>query len=222
VRCAIGPSDFISTPVLTDSGHARALEDTYEWIKPVLCRVPITRLVNVTPLDCVGLPVWSAVTPLARDLTVHAGKGGTPLAAQLSATMEAIERVCAESLSGNCIREASCDVLRMENRLPVLDPHDLGLPFNTTYLSNRTIRWTLGYDVTNGDYVWVPLDFAISPAGDGVCDGVETNGLAAGNTITEAVLHALYEVRALLRALSGRCRDAGESAAHHRSLATAR
>src|SRR5258708_6456318 len=97
--CSIGQFSFVSTPVVTQSGHARALETTYACVKPLLRRVPITRICNVTPLDFLGLPVWSAVTPLAKDLTVHAGKGGSPLAAQLSAIMEAIERVCAESLS---------------------------------------------------------------------------------------------------------------------------
>lgn len=194
VKCSIGRSSFIPTPVVTESGHARSLEETYAWVKPLLRRVPITRLINVTPLDFVGLPVWSAVTPLARDLTVHAGKGRTSVAAQLSSIMEAVERVCAESLPDDRLRKSSHDALESEQGLPVLNPETLGLPFDTTFARDRVIRWTIGYDVAQDGYIWVPLDAAISPAEDGVFKGVETNGLAAGNTMTEAVVHALYEV----------------------------
>jgi ribosomal protein S12 methylthiotransferase accessory factor len=149
---------------------------------------------NVTPLDFVGLPVWSAVTPLAKDLTVHAGKGGSPLAAQLSAVMEAIERVCGESMPDSRIRHASFDTLRSESGPAVLDPETLNLPFSTEYTPDRLIGWTVGYDVAGADHIWVPVDAVISPAEEGVCSGAETNGLAAGNTITEAALHAVYEL----------------------------
>lgn len=194
VQCMVGRSSFVPTPVVTESGHARALEDTYAWVRPLLRRVPITRVINVTPLDFLGLPVWSAVTPLAKDLTVHAGKGRNSLASQLSAIMEAIERVCGETMPASCMRVASYHALLAENGPPVLDPEALGLPFDTSYAPDRAIRWTLGYDVTHDEHVWVPVDFVISPPEEGVCTGVETNGLASGNTITEAVVHALYEL----------------------------
>lgn len=194
VRCLVGRSSFVPTPVVTVSGHASTLEDTYARVRPLLRRVPITRVINVTPLDFVGLPVWSAVTPLARDLTVHAGKGGSSLASQLSAIMEAIERVCGESMPDDRMRRASHDELRRDGGLPVIDPETLGLPFDTGYAPDRVIRWTIGYDVARDEHVWVPVDFVISPAEEGVCTGVETNGLASGNTITEAVVHALYEL----------------------------
>jgi ribosomal protein S12 methylthiotransferase accessory factor len=154
--------------------------------------VPITRLVDVTPLDRSNLPVWSAVTPIARDLTVHAGKGTSSLAARLSAIMEAIERVSAETLPEVRLRHASYRSL--SNGDNVLDPRDLGLPFDTTFTPDREIRWTLGVDLVTGCNIWVPVDAVISPAEEGVCRGVETNGLAAGNTITEATLHALCEL----------------------------
>jgi ribosomal protein S12 methylthiotransferase accessory factor len=140
------------------------------------------------------LPVWSAVTPLAKDLTVHAGKGGNALAAQLSAVMEAIERVCGESLADDRVRNASYETLRKRSKQFVLDPESLNLPFDTAYTRERIIRWTVGYDIGGAEYIWVPVDAVISPAEEGVCRGAETNGLAAGNTITEATLHAVYEL----------------------------
>lgn len=192
--CTIGPASFGPTPVVSESGHARSLEATYAWVEPLLRRVPITRVLDATPLDSLALPVWAAVTPLAKDLTVHAGKGATPLAARLSAIMEAIERTCAETLPAASVRAASYAALVREADMAVLDPEELCLPFDTAYAPDRTFRWTLGYDLARQDHVWIPVDAVISPAEDRVCHGVETNGLAAGNTITEAVMHALYEL----------------------------
>jgi hypothetical protein len=186
--CSIGRSRFVPTPVVTEWGHSRAFEDTYAWVNPLRRRVPITRVLNVTPLDFVGLPVWSAVTPLARDLTVHAGKGATPRAAQLSAMMEAIERVCGESMPDDCIRRASHDPLAREEGPAVLDPETLNLPFDTLHAPDRVIRWTLCHDLAQDGHVWVPLDAVISPAEDGVFKGVETNGLASGNTVTAGAI----------------------------------
>jgi YcaO-like protein with predicted kinase domain len=51
-----------------------------------------------------------------------------------------------------------------------------------------------GIDLFGGGAVWVALDLVLSPSREGVCVGVETNGLAAGNTLTEAVLHGLLEL----------------------------
>lgn len=160
----------------------------------VIDRVPVTRVYDATPLDYVGLPVWGAVTPLACDLKVHAGKGATALAARISAVMEAIERVSAERVERSRVRTATYRQLRREHPDRVIDPCTFDLPFETGYRPDREIAWIEGYDLHDAHDVWVPLDVVISPAVEGVCTGVDTNGLAAGNTYTEAVLHALYEL----------------------------
>jgi ribosomal protein S12 methylthiotransferase accessory factor len=182
------------TPIQTAAGHARPLEETDAWLMPILDRVPVTRVYDATALDTLGLPVWAAVTPLAKDLTVHAGKGASALAARISAVMEAIERVSAEDVAPSRVRTASYDELRAENPAAVLDPTLFDLPFRTGYDERLPISWIEGYDLIADRAVWVALDLVISPAREGVCTGVETNGLAAGNCHTEAVVHALYEV----------------------------
>lgn len=194
LQSPIGPHSFVPTLSVTPAGHVLPFEETYRRVRQVLSKVPITRLTNVTPIDHLGLPVWSAVTPLAKDLTVHAGKGESSLAAQLSAIMEAIERVSAEGVATErVIRCRRADLARVSSA-PVLDPHDFDLPYNTAYTPDREIGWIMGYDLVEQAPVWVALDLAISPASDGVCTGVETNGLASGNTHLEAAVHALYEV----------------------------
>ena len=73
-------------------------EETWERIAPLLPQAGITRLADVTRLDVVGLPVWQAVRPGSRNLSVSQGKGTTPAAARVSAAMESLELWHAEDL----------------------------------------------------------------------------------------------------------------------------
>lgn len=188
----LGPESFVSSPVRTEAGHCRTFEETWARLEPLLPLVPITRVYDATPLDIIGLPVWSAVTPLAADLTVHAGKGATSIASRISAVMEAIERVCAETVPAGRLHQATYQELRSGGE--AVDPRSFGLPFASPYRPDLPISWTGGWDLMTGRHLWVPADLVVSPGGGEVCSGTETNGLAAGNTVTEAVLHALYEV----------------------------
>jgi YcaO-like protein with predicted kinase domain len=184
---------LVPTPIAGDFGHARSLDETYRWVRPRLRTVPITRVYDATPLDHLGVPVWAAVTPLARDLTVHAGKGLSAEASRLSAIMEAVERVCGESIEPERLLRTSFERAR-EDGAPFLDPESFDLPFETAYDPSAEISWVAAYDLLQRLEVWVPYDLAVSPAREGVCRGAETNGLASGNTYLEAIVHALYEL----------------------------
>jgi YcaO-like protein with predicted kinase domain len=210
----IGPGQFGPARVRSPGGHAAAYEDTERRLATALARVPITRVYDATAVDWLGLPVWAAVTPLALDLTVHAGKGTTPAAARISAIMEAVERVCAERLDPwRELRVASYRALVAAGE-PAIDPELFDLPFETAYRPGARLTWIGGHDLLAGGERWVPLDLVLSPAREGICTGVETNGLAAGNCHTEAALHALYELverDALARQrFLRRCGDDGE------------
>jgi ribosomal protein S12 methylthiotransferase accessory factor len=90
---------------------------------------------------------------------------------------------------------ASFERLQREDAdVMALDPSAFDLPFSTIYTPQRPISWVQGWDLIHGRPVWIARDLAISPAGEGVCAGVETNGLASGNSFTEATVHALCEV----------------------------
>lgn len=189
---ALGAPDALGpTRVRTESGRAAPYERTWRRVAAALARVPITRVYDATALDYLGVPVWGAVTPLARDLTVHAGKGASAEAARLSAVMEAVERVCAETAERAGSRHASFTELAGHG---AVDPEAFDLPFETTYSPDRVITWVQGYDLLADRQVWVARDLAISPAREGVCLGVDTNGLAAGNNFTEAAVHGLSEL----------------------------
>ncbi|MEM6677705.1 MAG: YcaO-like family protein, partial [Pseudomonadota bacterium] len=155
--------------------------------------LPITRLADLTPLDRLGLPVFCAVTPLARDLTTHMGKGLTPMAARVSAIMEAIERIAAETPPPES-RRTSRTALLAEGK-KALDPNSLALPPDTAYNADATLAWSAAIDLGRaGTPIWLPTDLVICPALDGVIGQADTNGLASGNTRLEAVLHGLCEV----------------------------
>jgi ribosomal protein S12 methylthiotransferase accessory factor len=156
--------------------------------------VPITRLYNATSLDYLGVPVWAAVTPRARDLTVHLGRGPTAARARIGAVMEAVERVSAEAVDPCRVLRASFASLRRSKQSRALDPEAFELPFQTAYRRDRLLSWVDGTDLLANEHVRVPADLTLSPACEGVCIGVETNGLAAGGTRTEATVSALLEV----------------------------
>jgi YcaO-like protein with predicted kinase domain len=185
---------LVPTPMVSEACHACSFEETYRRVAPVLAKAPITRVYDTARLDTVGLPVWGAVTPLAADLTVHAGKGEHALAAQISAIMEAIERVSAESPPRESVERGTLRDMAERGDAPVIDPRLFDLPFETSFRDDAEFSWVTGFDIMSGSEVRVALDLVLSPASEGICAGVETNGLAAGNTHTEAMLHALYEV----------------------------
>jgi ribosomal protein S12 methylthiotransferase accessory factor len=105
--------------------------------------------------------------------------------------MEGIERYSAEAHDRE-IRTALFQEL--EGREPVVNPVDLILPEGA--MTDRFMSWYQGYDIVNNETVWVPA-FAIfhpvPPRHRGVFR-TNTNGLASGNTIEEAVFHALSEI----------------------------
>lgn len=188
------PLELTPTPGVTAEGHARTHGDTWAWLRPRLAEIPITRVYDASPLGALpDLPVFCAVTPTARDLTVHSGKGLTPLAARISAAMEAVERVCAEEVDESRLVRASLGDLRRTGRR-ALDPAACALPYTSRWHPELEVDWIEGTSLPSGGAILVPLDLVISPAREGVCHGAETNGLASGNTHTEAVLHALYEL----------------------------
>jgi ribosomal protein S12 methylthiotransferase accessory factor len=109
--------------------------------------------------------------------------------------MEAIERVSGETVPvGAEVRQGSFERLRASGIGPVLDPEDCELPFRGTYDKTRVYSWMAGFDLLRSERVWAPVDLVVSPGTEGLYPGAHTNGLASGNTYTEATLHALCEV----------------------------
>src|SRR5215472_9591286 len=78
--------------------RAAAPDETLRRIKPLLPRAGITRLADVTGLDWIGLPVYQAIRPNSRNISVSQGKGLTRAQAKVSALMESLESFHAECI----------------------------------------------------------------------------------------------------------------------------
>lgn len=152
----------------------------------------ISRLARLTGLDKIGIPVWNAVSPNAKSIVINQGKGVTDIDAKVSAAMEALERAVACSPSVPARTATQRDLRDNGDRalaLPGLvaaGQADLG--------DDERIAWLRGFDLVDGVTTWVPREAAIL---DRTIDGCRywqsSDGLASGNTETEAILHGLLE-----------------------------
>ena len=172
-----------------------APEVTLARLEPLLGALGITRVGMLTGLDGIGLPVAQATRPNGRAVSVSLGKGATVAAAKVSAVMEAAESFHAETVTGP-LRWAAADDLP-----GCVDPAQLpASPSAEPPERLRTARclWIAGCDLIGGATRWVPYqlvhaDYTVQHAEPPRFQAT-TSGLAAGNLVVEAQLHALYEV----------------------------
>ncbi len=183
--------------VYRDGTHrAREPEETLRWIEPKTAVAGITRLANITGLDRIGIPIFSAVRPTAAEgaVSVYSGKGLTETLAKISAIMEAFERYSAEFRNEKTVKGNYNQISKEFN---ALDPESLILPRDLPYNEDVVLRWVWGFDILNGEEILVPVSAVYhpyTPIGDLHLFRTNTNGLASGNTIEEAILHGLMEV----------------------------
>ncbi len=162
-----------------------------------MAELGITRLANVTGLDSIGIPVWCAVRPNSRSVSVSQGKGLDSAAAKASALLESIEGWHGENVdrplrlerwSSLVARAAAVDLELV--RLPRTTPDpDLARP----------VLWIEGWDLVADEPCWVPYEsvstsFVLPNGSSAPTFLVTTNGLASGNHLLEATAHALCEV----------------------------
>lgn len=168
------------------------IDDIERRVDKIINGVPITRVSDISRLDIVDAPVFAAISPLAKDLTTHMGKGLTHRTARVSAIMEAVERVSAEIVPQDAFN--SSYGAQVESEIYCVDPQRFDLPASTTYQPTVPFNWVEGWDLVNKRVVRVPEDLCKSPSDQGILDQVDTNGLASGASFGEAIRHALLEI----------------------------
>ncbi|HIH74428.1 MAG TPA: YcaO-related McrA-glycine thioamidation protein [Methanosarcina sp.] len=181
--------------------EATTLENTKGQIK----KIGVTRIADITNLDRLGVPIFSAIRPSAAPgaISIYSGKGSTEQRARISAIMESFERCLAErpGLNANIAGDISASALvesylNARENFSVLDPNDLLLsqPYNPSSL----LEWVEAYDLLNKEEVFVSANAVYHPYDSpGQCQKLflsNTNGLASGNVLEEAILHGLLEV----------------------------
>lgn len=173
-------------------------EETLRNVLPKLGIAGLGEPEDITSKDDIGIPVFS-VDRMRTALGVpkyYNGKGVTREQAEASAVMESIERYSAERRETDEVvygtYEQACEVMA------TVDPRDLILPlWALDRLQGAEVAWTEGWDMFRGEPVWVPacaVYYPYMPDTDLQLFKFHTNGIAAGNTMEEAVLHATFEL----------------------------
>ncbi len=178
------PSSELKAPGSYD--RSVSVEKTLAVVPELRRRFGITRLADTTRLDRPDIPTFSAVVPHSDLLSVFNGKGATRDAALVSAVMEAVERQVMGAPAVATHRRRVRDVCR------VLDLDALGLLPQARDLEAQC-AW--GTDLLSGDDVPVPMHAIQCPwYGERLFPMSSSNGVAAGNTLTEALYHGLAEL----------------------------
>ncbi|MEU1371924.1 YcaO-like family protein [Streptomyces sp. NPDC005803] len=174
--------------------RARTPQETWEAVAGRLPEFGITRVADLTGLDCIGLPVWTAIRPASLTLSTSQGKGATPLLAKLSAVMEAIELWHVEqplpvAAYGPAAKVApDCPVAALP----------LTAPYPAQALSRMVVEWAAGTGLVSGAKVLLPVDLVRRrgqrPGWTPDVWRATSTGLACGNSRDEALLHGLFEV----------------------------
>jgi len=172
-------------------------EETINWVKDKLKAAGVTRVTEITHLDRVGIPVYSAIRPSAADgaVSIYAGKGATKDQAKASAMMEAFERYSAElqedDIKNNLISVCFDEIDGCINPESLILPN---LPFNS---QKRELNWVKAVNIKDDNEHLVPADAVFHPYNSSNEINLfksNTNGLASGNKIEEAVFHGITEV----------------------------
>ena len=174
-------------------------EQTLKLIMSISKKIGVTRLADITYMDKLTIPNYSAVLPGTKDyIWVYSGKGTTKAHAKASALMECIERYC--SLPNSMERgfiQGSYD--QLSQRYNVLHPDEVVEPINFQYRNYMTMDFLPGFELFSGQSILVPASlvlFRYSPTAPAVNPFAfyHTNGLASGNVLEEAVCHSLCEI----------------------------
>lgn len=181
--------------------RVRSIQDTLIEIIPLCMKIGVTRISDITFMDRLYIPNYSAILPGTEDsFWVYSGKGTTKSHAKASALMEAIERY--SSLSSTYprtfIQGSYLQLSKLHNK--VLHPAEVVEPVNQEYNDKDSIMDFLqGFDLITNEKVLVPAEIVLyrySPKHPAICafSHSHTNGLASGNVLEEAICHALCEV----------------------------
>ncbi|QWA25935.1 YcaO-like family protein [Streptomyces sp. JCM17656] len=172
-----------------------APEETWQRLVPLLPAVGITRVADVTGLDDIGVPVWQAVRPNSANLSVSQGKGITHELARVSAAMESFELHCAERPQ---LITRTASPSQLSSQLPY-DWADLVLLDHHAMATGRPITWCQSENLLTGTTAWVPtesvvVDMTLRTRWVPPTVKTTSNGLASGNILEEATVHALLEL----------------------------
>ena len=160
----------------------------------------ITRIADITDLDRIGLPIYTAIRPTAEEgaISIYGGKGISKDHAKASAMMEGFERYSAERQENDDTIIATLDEIGEYGDF--IDPKSLNLPkdFEKKDISSMSLEWSKSKDIVSGNEYYIPTNAIFHPyTHENNIQSLfksNTNGLASGNILEEAILHGMLEV----------------------------
>lgn len=171
-------------------------EETWDRIKDLLNNIKIINLERIDNLDRIGIPVYAAERITSdENIKIHLGKGSTDVQARVSATMEAIERFSAELDSdyyGDRLTDKPINPVEIKELVLSSEAY-MHLVKGFENNSIKGIQWIEGQDIINNCSVEVPVDGVFHPY-NGRLFRSNTNGIASGNTLQEAIFHGTLEI----------------------------
>ncbi|WP_407423702.1 YcaO-related McrA-glycine thioamidation protein [Methanobrevibacter sp.] len=160
----------------------------------------ITRIADITDLDRIGLPIYTAIRPTAEEgaVSIYGGKGISKDHAKASAMMEGFERYSAERQDSDDTIIANLDEIGEYGSF--IDPKSLNLPkdIEKKDMAGMNLEWSRSKEIISGNEYLIPTNAIFHPYNPD--NNVQTlfksntNGLASGNILEEAILHGMLEV----------------------------
>ena len=182
---------------ILETHRSKTPESTLKFVEDMKDALGMLDFQNATDLDRLNIPVflWNRIRP-DQSSTSHTGKGISAIQAQVSLTMESIERYSSEyrdEYAGNLVK-GSYD--RLRQKFNILDPQSLILSLMNDYQHGREIFWVWGTDLVSNEDILVPACAVYHPfhLDDTLVITTHTNGIASGNSLEEAIVHGLAEV----------------------------
>ena len=181
------------------TSRIQPVEITLEKVNPMINEIGISRIANITDMDRLKIPNYSAVLPGTEDyIWVYGGKGPTKNHAKASAIMESIERFSSlpRNYTNKLIQGSYQELSKSYN---ILKYDEVIEPLSFSLDDKMIMDYCTGFDLLNEKDILVPASLAIfkympkSPSLNPY-SFYHTNGLASGNVIEEAICHALCEV----------------------------
>ena len=177
-----------------------APKKTIEINEDKLKTAGITRVADITDLDRIGMPVFTAIRPTAEDgaISIYGGKGITKDHAKASAMMEGFERYSAEKQDSDETIIATADEIAEKGNPVELKSLNLPQQYEKEDVNALQLEWSLTHDLISGKDYYVPSNAVFHPYTP-ECNirslfKSNTNGLASGNILEEAILHGIFEV----------------------------
>ncbi|TRZ75788.1 MAG: hypothetical protein D4R93_04405 [Deltaproteobacteria bacterium] len=182
---------------ILETHRSKTPDATLQFIRNIKELVSMIDFREASDLDRIGIPVFICHrTRPDNSRTSHTGKGVSQIQAQVSLTMESIERYSSEFKDEYKSKLVSDSYNQLKRKFNILDPHEMILSKISDYDHDRDIHWVWGCDLARDEDILVPACAVYHPYHlDNVfLMDTHTNGIAAGNTMEEAVVHGLAEL----------------------------